>query len=235
MSKKSTANGKSKTVADRVYVYVDDIGNHGKSPQGSGNRQFGFGVAVVKDPDKYSDVSAQYKKGKKIDGEFKAKEVKPLREKLSLGHGIRKSGAKTYGYYVDKKKDTPDGWEQNGSKRQTGMLHKSLDLTLSKIGEKNVSVLIDQNTAYKNGKKVNEMSELLSEKHDKDVECKIWKDRDGEGKKLPPNPHMETTDVVSHAIQERVEEHSPWMSLAMGQKLKRLDENESIKVEEWKR
>jgi|GEM_PF-2793117 len=215
-----------------TIIIIDEIGDLGKKAKKVGkvcspSKVFGFGVSILENHDKYAKVSALYKEEKGISGELKARKMETI-DRIEFAYKIRKSGAKTFASYIDKTKDIPHGWKElDGSDIQIGLLRLTLDEILPRIKSEKITVVVDDHTAYHDEKSrknyVEDMSETLSRKYGKDIECvTCYRKAD------KYSNHLQTNDVVSHAIHERKEEHSPWASIAMGQKMRRVGKRDKI-------
>jgi len=228
MAKKAAAkrSATKPAVRDRVHIFVDEVGDLSKTVKKGSSKIFGYGTSVVKNLDKYAQVSKDHKKKGNVKGEVKVRNMSQW-QKISYSFRIRLSGAKTSGVYVDKRKDTPKGWiEQSGRDAQIGMLRKTLDLTLSKIKAKDVTIIVDDHQTYHEADGTNlveNMENGLKKRHGKNISI-----RTGGSKSDPYRDHMQTNDATPHSIMQCKEEQSPWMSIVMGQKLKRLDKNDDI-------
>jgi len=224
---------KNPMVEGRTFVFVDEEGDLGREARKNGkkwdpSKTFGFGLSVVneKDIEVFGNISSLYKERKGITGEFKARKAESS-AKIMMGLKIRIIGAKTYGVYVDKIKDRPKGWNDertDGSDLQIEMLYQAINSVMTETRSDKVTVIIDYHTAYgqkKGDNKVTAMSEPISEKNGKEVVCEIATRR--------YRSQMETNDVVVHAIHDRKQDHSPWASLVMGQRIIRLDKNNDLR------
>jgi len=221
-----TADGKNngdKYEEEVIIIFTDEEGCLGRKAKKKGkkwdpSKTFGYGISVVneKDMENFGKVTSDYKYKKGIKGEFKARKVDTI-SKIFMSWKIRRSGAKTYGKYIDKTKGTPEGWNDKsieGSELQSEMLRQSLESIILKIPSKNIKVIIDRHTAYieKGGEnKLSEISKGLSNETKRNVVCEISTKKYRE--------QMETNDLVAHAIHDRKQEHNPIASIIMGQKI----------------
>ena len=215
-----------------ILITVDEVNDPGKlgvrDKKNPPTNTFGFGAAIVNSPDGFAMVSTSYKDQKDIEKEFKAKKLDP-EDRVPFADSIRKSGAETFGIYVDKTKDLPIGWdEQRGSDIMIGMIRTILDRKiLPAISSHRVTVVVDNHPGYHNKKEGNlieAMSEPLSNAHNKEIRC-----RTGGKKGDEYSAHLQTTDAVAHALHRSVELNKPDMTIAMGQKIIRLGEDDDIR------
>lgn len=225
---------KKKRQEDRVVsIFVDEEGDLGKYPNKIGdeykpNKTFGFGISVTEDPDKFSEVSKHYQeeRGRML----RAKNLEDD-EKIFYAAFARRSGAKFKGFYIDKMEDTPEGWlEQESRENIAFLLEEALDQTLSEIKSKEVTVVVDQHSGYtakRNGEDVDrvaELSEILSETHGKNVRMLT-----NRKKSDPYSDHMQTADIIAHALFEEVELGESAMSIEAGLKTIRVGKGTSIR------
>ena len=220
------------TETDHTYIFIDECGDLSKTAKKvkgkwDHSKIFALCASIVSKEymEEFGTVTAEYKAKKKISGEFKTKRV-GFMTKIIMGYKVRKIRAEIRGIYVDKTKDTPEGWMDKttkGSDMMTGMFRQFLEDIICDISSDAITIVVDYHTAY--GKKgggnaVTEISEEFSENYNKTIIGLI-------GRK-DYRSQMETEDLVCHAIFDRKQEFNPWASLIMRQKLKRLGKNDSI-------
>ena len=164
---------------DGMLVLVDEIGDHSKRPKKGSSKVFGFGISVLRKLDDFAEVSRLYKELKGISGELKARKISAPGDKDYVAGGIRESGARTFGIFIDKTKDVPEGWaDQSGEDVQIGMLYETLNVIISGIVSNKIVVVVDKNKAYneidgKGRNIVEAMSESFSKCHNKSVDCMV--------------------------------------------------------------
>jgi hypothetical protein len=212
-----------------VPVLIDEVNDPGKIDETENDksvRTFGYGIAILHDPDRFKAVSEAYKKWKGIKKELKLRKVSDPGEKNLIAEFVRISGAELFGTYFDKTKDLPDGYyNQDGSDNIIGMLYGTLEMVLPKIPFDYIEVIVDHHPAYdKEGFDIGRMSRLLSETFTKTVNCRV-----GRKKSDTYSLHLQTADAVSHAVHRFAELGIADMSSAMGQKIVRLGRNDSIR------
>jgi hypothetical protein len=98
---------------------------------------------------------------------------------------------------------------------------------MPKVESKKLIVVIDDREAYHGKDGINyveNMSHELSKKYGKEIICIT-----GKRKSDRYLDHIQTNDVVAHAIHDRKETHNPFASLVMRQKIQRVGKNDSIK------
>jgi len=219
---------------DETLVLVDEIGDHSKRPVKGSSKVFGFGVSIVTKPNSFAEVSGSYKELKGISRELKARKIKTPDDKDIVAGGIKESGARTYGMFVDKTKDVPEGWtDQSGEDVQIGMLYETLNIVISHIISDKIIVIVDKNKAYNERDErerniVEAMSEPLSRDHRKNVDCMTSGIRTGIYKS-----HMETNDIVAHALFESAEQDDHRLSEKAGMELIRFGSNDSVRKRQW--
>ena len=221
-----------KKMSEGTLILVDEVNDPGKI-EGSDRKKksstttFGYGLAVVEDRETFKGVSESYKKLRGIKKELKLRKVTNVEEKVLIAEGVGISKAKTSGIYIDKTRDLPDGYyDQSGTDVMLGMLQRALDITISEVTSEHITVVVDDHSSYHSGSTnyVEALSEPLSEEHRKTVMC-----RTGSKKKDAYASHLQTTDAVSHALHRSAELGISDMSVAMKQKIIRLDKNDSIR------
>ena len=217
---------------DNTLIFADEVNDPGKI-EGSDRKKksstatFGYGVAVVEDGETFKGVSESYKILKGINKELNLRKVTNAEDKVLIAEGVGISKAKTSGIYIDKTKDLPEGYyDQNGTDVMLGMLHRVLDITIPEVNSEHITVIVDDHSSYHDGaiNHVEALSEPLSADHKKTVIC-----RTGFKKKDAYSSHLQTTDAVSHALHRSAELGISDMSVAMKQKIIRLDKNDSIR------
>jgi len=233
MSKKHNNTEEPADNEDLIVIVADEVNDPGKfdknrSKKNPPARTFGIGVSIVRDLNGFADITRSFKIKKGIRGEFKARKRTTF-EKIILGWKVRRNGAKMYGFYVDKARDVPEGWnEQKGTDIQIGMLQEILDRMIPKTRSGNVRVVVDDQEIFtdkKTGRNiVEDMSASLSDKHNRKIRCTTAGKESDEFFGL-----VETNDLVTNAINDRMELGKPWASFVMGQKIIRLGNKDSIR------
>jgi len=213
-----------------TLILVDETGDHSKRPKRGSSKTFGFGVSILSELNSFAEASRSYKELKGIKGELKARKIRTPEDKGLVAGIIGESGARTHGIFVDKTKDVPEGWaDQSGEEVQIGMLHETLNIVISSIASTRITVVVDRNKAYKEmdekGRNIVEaMSEHLSGHHNKNVDCMISGIRTGIYRS-----HMETNDIVAHALFESAEYGDHTLSGNMNMEFMRLGSNDNIR------
>jgi hypothetical protein len=211
-----------------ALILADDQGNLSKGVLKEGDtKTFGYGMAIVKDREKFRDVSVSYKAENNIKRELKARKVERS-DKEKISEKIGESGSKTYGIYIDKTRGTPKGWrEEESSDAMVGILRKSLEIVLRDVPEDEVLIVVDDHSAFdKLGKNyIEDVSKSLSKSFKKDIQC------ESSGSKRDDFAnHMETVEFVARALSENKENGEPYMSDKMNQKVIRLDKRYNTKM-----
>jgi len=218
---------------DNMLIFVDEVNDPGKvltkRKKKSATKTFGYGVAMVKDTDQgsFKTISESWKTLKGIDGEFKLRDIKDVEDKVLIAECIGLTETKTFGYYIDKTEDVPEGFEdQGGTDVMIGMLHKMLDMVISDARSENVTVVVDDHSSYHDGEadSVRALSKLLSTDHNRNVSI-----RTGGKKNDEYSLHLQTTDAVSHALHRKVEFGYSDMADAMKQIIIKLDKGYNIR------
>ena len=214
-------------------VFVDEEGDLGKNPRWTGdeykpNKTFGFGISVIKDPDKFAEVARHYqmKRGRVLRAKDLDKE-----EQTFYSAYARNSGGGFTGFYIDKTKDVPEGWNEQESRENIAfVLEEALDRTMPDLESEEVIVIVDKHSGYTAKRKgepvdrVAELSGILSETHGKNVQMITSHTRNN-----PYVDHMQTADIIAHALFREVELSEPAMSEEAGIKTIRLGKETDIR------
>ena len=108
------------------------------------------------------------------------------------------------------------------------MLKTVLLRTLSEVGSSKVFIIVDYHTAYDEKDGINPIDVLEKDLKKKFPNLKTCRTR----KKMFEyyKPHMETQDIVPHAIKMFLEDNDSSVSTALNQRLIRLTDNDEIDV-----
>lgn len=219
-----------------TYLIVDEVGDMGSEPKicmdgaWRPSKTFGFGVFVTKHRGLLDIVMRRYREKKGLE-EVKGANV-PSGSRARLGFWMKLLG-KTYGYYVDKTKDRPDGWdEQRGPWRHTGTLETILDRTITLCEDEKIHVIIDDNTAFHGGHEgvLENITERLRQKHGKDIsisysDSKDEKDRDS----------LQAAELAARSLYEKMEDENGSFAKNLGMSIERLGEGDSVRIAQGRR
>ena len=212
-------------------VVVDEFGDYSKTTKRnvdgrySPKKSFGFGISVVKDESRFRDVSKTFKNEKNIHTELKGRK-NSVSEKKQLSKQIRRSGTKTYGYYVDKTKDVPEYWNsKDRSGAALSILKFSLKDIFKRIRSKDVEVVIDRHEIYRDKSKKEKNFDLaenvvkeVGKESNKNVSVEIPSSR----KKGRYGEILQTHDIVSNGIYEFVENKDRSLVSILRTRIRRL-------------
>jgi hypothetical protein len=214
-----------------AVICVDEVGDLAKvaikrKRKWITSKILGIGISVTHDPVKFIDAINHFKLTRNIQDEFKARKWGTYR-KVTLGLKIHKSKTKTYGYYIDKTKDTPIGWmEQRGVLSQIAIIRQAIIEITDTMQAGKILVIIDRSRVYldENPNFASVFSDILSRDTGKRMICMLIGN-----KKDPLLPFVETNDIVTRAIFDRITKRNPVVSWAIGQKIRRLGKNDDIR------
>lgn len=214
----------------RSEVQIDEIGELGNDPQltEAGYRPsliFGFGTTETNDTDsevRIRDYIADLIHGEEMQ-EVKARKIKNPETKGLYAGLLGMTRANRNGFYVDKKGELPEGWqESDGTSRIIGLLLLVIRWYMENYPDTVLFFRIDSHNSYRSRRLVDANIGALSTDIGKPIFYEIV-----DSKKDRP---MQANDMVPNSLYEEHERNNGYYAERLHVNEHRLDSSDSIRL-----